>query len=356
MKMETSVQAPCAGVVTTLAALAVGDTVDGGQILAVIKPAAGAAKAAAPAAADESWTPMLDKVSALRGDRPQAPGARLERPGRGPPAQSPQAHLPRAHRRAARSRQLPRDRQPGGLRHLRRGGRRPRIHAGQPRRRPGPHRGPRLHRLRRRLHLARRPCRRRDRPEVALSRPAVDRAAHALDPPARRLVGRRQRRHHGAQAGRLGLGQGKHRRHQGRPAARGRRRRLVPARPSRQHLLHRAARHGAGGQPAAGQRGRHRRRQGGARALLGHGARHLAALRRRSAGRQPRHGLRGHQGGSRRLAHPLPQRLGRQPGRVRRGSHGDDAPLPVLPAGQRLRGAAGRERPPIPPTAARRSC
>jgi acetyl/propionyl-CoA carboxylase alpha subunit/acetyl-CoA carboxylase carboxyltransferase component len=65
MKMETSVAAPCAGVVTTLATLAVGDTVDGGQILAVIKPAAGAAKAAAPFTADESWTPMLKKVSAL---------------------------------------------------------------------------------------------------------------------------------------------------------------------------------------------------------------------------------------------------------------------------------------------------
>jgi acetyl/propionyl-CoA carboxylase alpha subunit/acetyl-CoA carboxylase carboxyltransferase component len=65
MKMETSVAAPCAGVITTLATLAVGDTVDGGQILAVIRPAAGAAKAAAPLAADESWTPMLDKVSAL---------------------------------------------------------------------------------------------------------------------------------------------------------------------------------------------------------------------------------------------------------------------------------------------------
>ena len=230
------------------------------------------------------------------------------------------------------------------------------IHAGQSRRRPGPHRGPGLHRVRRRLHLARRPCRRRDRPEVALPRPAVDRAAHALDPPARRLVGRRQRRHHGPQAGRLGIGQGKHRRHQGRPAARGRRRRLVPARPSRQHLLHRAARHRAGGQHAAGQRGRHRRGQGGARALLRHGARHLPALRRRSAGRQPRHGLRGHQGGSRRLAHPLPQRLGRQPGRVRRGSHGDDAPLPVATCRRAPTRRRRSRKPPIPQTAARRSC
>ena len=66
MKMETSVAAPCSGTVATLASLSVGDTVDGSQILAVIKPAAGAAKAAPPAAADEGWTPMLDKVAALQ--------------------------------------------------------------------------------------------------------------------------------------------------------------------------------------------------------------------------------------------------------------------------------------------------
>ena len=52
------------------------------------------------------------------GDRPQAARAGLERSRRGAPAQPPQAHLPRAHRRAARSRQLPRGRQPGGLRHF----------------------------------------------------------------------------------------------------------------------------------------------------------------------------------------------------------------------------------------------
>jgi acetyl/propionyl-CoA carboxylase alpha subunit/acetyl-CoA carboxylase carboxyltransferase component len=66
MKMETSVTAPCAGVIATLASVAVGDSVDGSQILAVIKPAAGAAKAAPPLTADESWAPMLDKVTALQ--------------------------------------------------------------------------------------------------------------------------------------------------------------------------------------------------------------------------------------------------------------------------------------------------
>lgn len=66
MKMETSVAAPCSGLVITVAALAVGDAVDGSQILAVIKPAAGAAKAVQTAPADEGWTPMLDKVTALQ--------------------------------------------------------------------------------------------------------------------------------------------------------------------------------------------------------------------------------------------------------------------------------------------------
>src|SRR4029450_11555848 len=50
MKMETSVAAPCAGTVTALAPLSMGDAVDGSQILAVIKPAAGAARSAAAAA------------------------------------------------------------------------------------------------------------------------------------------------------------------------------------------------------------------------------------------------------------------------------------------------------------------
>jgi acetyl/propionyl-CoA carboxylase alpha subunit/acetyl-CoA carboxylase carboxyltransferase component len=66
MKMETSVTAPCAGVVTSLAPLAVGDAVDGSQILAVIRPLAGAARPAPAVSPDESWQPMLDKVAALQ--------------------------------------------------------------------------------------------------------------------------------------------------------------------------------------------------------------------------------------------------------------------------------------------------
>ena len=99
MKMETSVTAPCAGIVTALAPLAVGDSVDGGQILAVIKPAAGAAKAAAPACGGRQLDADAGQGRGAAGDRPQAAGARLERARRGAPAQPPQAHLPRAHRR-----------------------------------------------------------------------------------------------------------------------------------------------------------------------------------------------------------------------------------------------------------------
>ena len=125
-----------------------------------------------------------------------------------------------------------------------------------------------------------------------------------------------------------------------------------------QHDVHRAAGHRARGQPAAGQRGRHRRGQGRARPLLGHGARHRPAVRGRPPGGEPRHGLRHHQGGPGRLAHPLPQRVGGQPGRDRGGGGRDGPPLPVLPALQRVRGAAGAAAPdPGPgPTAATRSC
>ena len=204
MKMETSVAAPCAGVVTTLAALAVGDTVDGGQILAVITPAAGAAKAAAPVAADESWTPMLDKVSAL-----QAIAHKRLAPGSNDPGVVRQRNRGKLTCRERIDVLLDAGsfREVGslaGFATLRRGGRRrwtsrrPTTSAARAASRAAPAScapttSPRA---------AATPTARSAR--SALPRPAVDRAAHALDPPARRLVGRRQRRHHGAQAGRLG--------------------------------------------------------------------------------------------------------------------------------------------------------
>ena len=81
----------------------------------------------------------------------------------------------------------------------------------------------------------------------------------------------------------------------------------------------------AGRQHVARQRRRHRRRKGRARPLLGDGARHCAAVRRRSAGGRARDGLRHLEGGSRRLADSLQERLGRQPGRDRGRGDGDGA-------------------------------
>ncbi len=67
MKMETSVAAPCSGVIATLAPVAVGESVDGGQILVVIKPAATSTTETSPRRpTDEGWTPMLQKVAALQ--------------------------------------------------------------------------------------------------------------------------------------------------------------------------------------------------------------------------------------------------------------------------------------------------
>jgi acetyl/propionyl-CoA carboxylase alpha subunit/acetyl-CoA carboxylase carboxyltransferase component len=65
MKMESSIGAPCAGVIESVAPIAVGTSVDGSQILAVIKPS-GAAQAAPAVPREESWTPMLEKVAALQ--------------------------------------------------------------------------------------------------------------------------------------------------------------------------------------------------------------------------------------------------------------------------------------------------
>lgn len=77
MKMESSIGAPCAGIVESIAPIAAGASVDGGQILAVIKPS-GSTQAAPIVPRDESWTPMLDKVAALQAIAHQrlAPGSR----------------------------------------------------------------------------------------------------------------------------------------------------------------------------------------------------------------------------------------------------------------------------------------
>src|SRR5262249_56413046 len=62
MKMETEVQAPCAGVIAELAALPVGAMLDAGQVVAAIEPRGTDARAAEFAA---PWQPLLDEVRTL---------------------------------------------------------------------------------------------------------------------------------------------------------------------------------------------------------------------------------------------------------------------------------------------------
>ena len=67
MKMETTVSAPCSGVVTDLQPLAAGDLVSAGQIVVVIRPVAGASTGTPAAASSEGWAPVLADVAALQG-------------------------------------------------------------------------------------------------------------------------------------------------------------------------------------------------------------------------------------------------------------------------------------------------
>ena len=112
------------------------------------------------------------------------------------------------------------------------------------------------------------------------------------------------------------------------------------------------ARDGAGGQRAAGERGRHRCCQGGARPLFGDGARYRAALRGGPPVVSSRHGLRHHQGGAGWLAHPLPERFGGQPGGDRREAdrRWPSVSSPICPpASTRRRPVLARTRGPTEP-------
>ncbi len=79
MKMETTVAAPCAGVVSAALALVPGDAVENGQVLAAIEPAA---EASAPAQSrrpgDSGWQPILDEIATLQSiaHRRLAPGSK----------------------------------------------------------------------------------------------------------------------------------------------------------------------------------------------------------------------------------------------------------------------------------------
>ncbi|WP_293363905.1 carboxyl transferase domain-containing protein [Phenylobacterium sp.] len=66
MKMETSVTAPCAGVVTRLATLEAGSAVAAGQIVAALAPTKGAGTSAPRTYGEDSWAPTVRQVEALQ--------------------------------------------------------------------------------------------------------------------------------------------------------------------------------------------------------------------------------------------------------------------------------------------------
>ncbi len=65
MKMESQVAAPLSGTVAALQPLAAGDTVEAGQVVAVIAPARGAVELQ-PEQRDDTWAPQLEDVAAMQ--------------------------------------------------------------------------------------------------------------------------------------------------------------------------------------------------------------------------------------------------------------------------------------------------
>ena len=236
MKMETAVTAPCAGVVRRVAPLEVGGAVAAGQIVATIAPSGVAPGRAARPMARTPGRRCSTQVKALQ----DIAHARF----------APGSTDPGVVRQRSRGKLTCRERidlllDPGSfrevgsdrrLRQLRRRGPHRRLHPGQPRRRLGPDRRAAGGGLRRRLHLARRPLRRLHRRQERPPRPAVSLefkcpSIRLLDGssgggsvatmvPRQQAAGREPR-------------QGELRRDHRRTAAGRRRRRLVPARPSR---------------------------------------------------------------------------------------------------------------------------
>ena len=221
------------------------------------------------------------------GHRPRPLRARLDRPRRRAPAQPRQAHLPRAHRPAARSRQLPRGRQPRRLRQLRRRGPHRRLHARQPRRRLGqdrrPHRpwsapttSPRAAATPTARSAARAAISTGCRWSFSARRSACSTARPAAAASRRWCRASRPRARARAKESSGAITAG-------RPRVSGGGGSFLPGHLGSSMFAEQLA-DGAGGQRAARQRRRHRRGQGGARPLLGDGARHRPAVRRRTAG------------------------------------------------------------------------
>ena len=66
MKMESQLLAPCAGTVTAAQPLSPGDSVEAGRVVATIAPADGAAAGEAPAGKEDSWAPLLADIAAMQ--------------------------------------------------------------------------------------------------------------------------------------------------------------------------------------------------------------------------------------------------------------------------------------------------
>jgi acetyl-CoA carboxylase carboxyltransferase component/biotin carboxyl carrier protein len=70
MKMETTIAAPCTGMVAAVQQLSAGDAVAEGQVVAVLAPAEGHTNghiATRPAPVEETWAPLLEQISTLQG-------------------------------------------------------------------------------------------------------------------------------------------------------------------------------------------------------------------------------------------------------------------------------------------------
>ena len=66
MKMESSVAAPLRGTVAALQPLAPGDTVESGQVVAVIAPDEGVTDDTRPEPRDDTWAPLLEDIAAMQ--------------------------------------------------------------------------------------------------------------------------------------------------------------------------------------------------------------------------------------------------------------------------------------------------
>ena len=333
-----------------------GETVARDQVLAVIaRPRTRQRRRPAGdrhGAAD--WAPVLAEVAALR-DWPTTPRPRVGRPRRRAPAQPGQAHLPGAHRPPARSGLVPRGREPRRLRLLRRRRRAcydatPANHVGG----WGTVGARTVDRVRRRLHLARGATPMAPRGEAASTstscrwsctcrRCACSTARRAAAASPRWCRSRSAR----ARAGPGELG----RDHAGRPRVTGGGGSFLPG-----HLGSTEYTEQLSTVPVVNVLLGSVVGIGAAKAVLGHFAVMVRDIAQLFVAGPPvvchAMGYDITQGGPRRLAHPLPQRLRRQPGRDGGGGDGDDAPLPLLPA---VRASTRRRRSCRPTRATRRT-